>query len=162
MAATWLTLSGYFKPMLLGLGVISIALVVWMAQRMRILDGETVPYVTIPQTLVHFTWLFGEIVKANIAVVKAVLSPGMEISPTLVRVPTPQKTDIGRVMFANSITLTPGTVSVEMNNDHILVHALLSEMAAPEDFAEMGERAAWAIGETEDPVAFAQDGQASS
>ena len=105
------------------------------------------PYLTIPQTLAYFAWLFIEIIKANIAVVRAVLSPDMAVSPTLVRIPTPQKTDIGKVMFANSITLTPGTVSVDIQDDHILVHALLSEMSDPSDFAEMAERAAWAIGE---------------
>jgi len=95
---------------------------------MRILDAETAPYATIFQTLIYFRWLFVEIVKANIAVVRAVLSPNMAVSPTLTRIPTPQKTDIGRVVFANSITLTPGTVSVDVQDDHILVHALLSEI----------------------------------
>ena len=114
---------------------------------MRILDGETAPYVTTPQTLSYFGWLFSEIIKANIAVVKAVMSPNLAVSPTLVRIPTPQKTDIGKVMFAYSITLTPGTVSVDIQDDHILVHALLSEMSEPADFAEMAERSAWAIGE---------------
>jgi len=114
---------------------------------MRILDHETAPYGTIPQTLSYFTWLFIEIIKANIAVVRAVLSPNLEISPTMTKIPTPQKSDIGKVMFANSITLTPGTVSVSMEDDHILVHALLSEMSAPEDFTDMGKRSAWAIGE---------------
>ena len=117
---------------------------------MRILDGETAPYFTTPQTLVYFRWLFGEIIKANIAVVRAVLSPNLTVSPTLVRIPTPQKTDIGKVMFANSITLTPGTVSVDVQDDHILVHALLSEMSDPADFAEMAERSAWSIGENID------------
>ncbi|WP_409433461.1 Na+/H+ antiporter subunit E [Litorimonas sp. RW-G-Af-16] len=147
LAATWLTLSGYFKPMLLTLGVISIFLVITMSVRMRIMDDETAPYMTLPQTLSYFVWLFMEIVKANVAVVRAVMSPNMEISPTLTKIPLPQESDIAKVMFANSITLTPGTVSVEMNDDHILVHALLNEMSAPEDFAEMGERSAWAIGE---------------
>jgi len=114
---------------------------------MRILDGETAPYLTTLQTVSYFGWLFIEIIKANIAVVRAVLSPELAVSPTLTRIPTPQKTDIGKVMFANSITLTPGTVSVDIQDDHILVHALLSEMSAPEDFAEMAERSAWAIGE---------------
>ena len=136
--------------MLLTLGVISIVLTVWIAKRMRILDGETAPYITTPQTLVYFGWLFLEIIKANIAVVKAVLSPDMAVSPTLTRIPTPQKTDIGKVMFANSITLTPGTVSIDIQDDHILVHALLSEMSDPDDFAEMAERSAWAIGENVD------------
>ena len=119
---------------------------------MRILDGETAPYFTTLQTLVYFRWLFGEIIKANLAVVRAVLSPGLNVSPTLVRIPTPQNTDIGKVMFANSITLTPGTVSVDIQDDHILVHALLSEMSDPADFVDMAERSAWAIGEDIDVV----------
>jgi multicomponent Na+:H+ antiporter subunit E len=150
LATTWMVLSGYFKPLLLTLGVISIVLTVWIARRMRIIDAETVPYLTIPQTLVYFTWLFKEIIKANIAVVRAVLSPDLTVSPTLTRIPTPQKTDIGKVMFANSITLTPGTVSVDIQDDHILVHALLSEMSDPSDFDDMAERSAWAIGEAID------------
>ena len=136
--------------MLLSLGVISIILTVWIAKRMRILDGETVPYLTIPQTLAYFCWLFVEIIKANIAVVRAVMAPDLKISPTLTKIPTPQKTDIGTVMFANSITLTPGTISVDIQDDYILVHALLSEMADPADFAEMAERSAWSIGENID------------
>ena len=136
--------------MLLTLGVISIVLTIWIAKRMRILDSETAPYSTVFQGLIYFVWLFAEIVKANIAVVRAVLSPDMTVSPTLTRIPTPQKTDIGRVMFANSITLTPGTVSVDVQDDHILVHALLSEMSDPDDFAEMSNRSAWAIGEDVD------------
>ena len=136
--------------MLLTLGAISIVLTLWIAKRMRILDSETAPYSTVFQTVSYFAWLFVEIVKANLAVVKAVLSPNLTVSPTMTRIPTPQKTDIGRVMFANSITLTPGTVSVDVQDDHILVHALLSEMANPDDFADMSERSAWAIGEDVD------------
>jgi len=146
MVAAWLTLSGYFIPMILTFGAISVAIVVWMCRRMNILDGETVPYMTIPQTVSYFVWLFAEIVKANMQVVKAVLSPDLEVSPTLVKIPLNTDADIAETMFANSITLTPGTVSVDMQPDHILVHALLEEMSAPEDFSEMEKRAAWAVG----------------
>ncbi len=146
MVAAWLTLSGYFIPMILTFGVISIAIVVWMCRRMGILDGETVPYLSILQTLSYFVWLFVEIVKANMQVVKAVLSPDLEVSPTLVKIPLNTDVDIAETMFANSITLTPGTVSVDMQPDYILVHALLEEMSAPEDFTEMEKRAAWAVG----------------
>ena len=146
MIAAWLTLSGYFIPMILTFGVISIAIVVWMCRRMDILDAETVPYMTLPLTLVYFRWLFVEIVKANVQVVKAVLSPDLEVSPTLVKIPLNTNIDIAETMFANSITLTPGTVSVDMQPDHILVHALLEEMSAPEDFAEMEKLSAWAVG----------------
>ena len=147
LAVTWLTLSGYFKPMLLILGVFSIGFVVWLCKRMKIMDVETVPYETMPRVLRYFIWLFIEIVKANMQVVKAVINPNLEVSPTLVHVPAPQKTAIGRSVFANSITLTPGTVSVDVGCDEILVHALLSEMSNPDDFREMGQRSAWSIGE---------------
>jgi len=147
LVAIWLTLSGYFKVMLLTLGVVSIAIVVWMCARMKILDVETVPYATSPKAMSYFSWLFKEIVKANMQVVKAVLSPDMEVSPTMTKIPLNSDSDISKTMFANSITLTPGTVSVDMQDDHILVHALLKEMSKPADFKEMGERAAWSVGE---------------
>ena len=146
MVAAWLTLSGYFIPMILTFGAISIAIVVWMCRRMGILDGETVPYLSLLPTTSYFVWLFIEIVKANVQVVKAVLSPDLEVSPTLVKIPLNTDIDIAETMFANSITLTPGTVSVDMEPDHILVHALLEEMSAPEDFTEMEKRSAWAVG----------------
>ena len=146
MVAAWLTLSGYFIPMILTFGAISIVLVVWMCRRMGILDGETVPYLSLLPTTSYFVWLFIEIVKANVQVVKAVLSPDLEVSPTLVKIPLNTDIDIAETMFANSITLTPGTVSVDMEPDHILVHALLEEMSAPEDFTEMEKRSAWAVG----------------
>jgi len=78
--------------------------------------------------------------------VKAVLKPDLEVSPTLVKIPLNTDVDIAETMFANSITLTPGTVAVDMQPDHILVHALLEEMSAPEGFSEMEERSAWAVG----------------
>jgi len=147
MAAYWLGLSGYFKPMLLTLGAISIVLVIGLCMRMKILDRETVPYLTLLQTISYFAWLGREIIKANVAVVRTVLRPDMEITPKLIKVPTPNPSDIGKTMFANSITLTPGTVSVDIDENHILVHALISEMANPADFKDMGERAGWAVGE---------------
>ena len=100
-----------------------------------------------PQTLIYFGWLFVEIIKANVAVVRAVMNPDLEVSPTLVKIPAGGKSDIAKTMFANSITLTPGTVSVNVEDDHILVHALLSEMSEPEDFDEMADRSAWAVGD---------------
>lgn len=147
LAATWLALSGYFIPLILTLGVISIAFVLWMCARMNILDRETVPYLSLLQSVSYFFWLFSEIVKANVQVVKAVLSPDIEVSPTLTKIPYANEADTAKTMFANSITLTPGTVTMNLEDDHILVHALLKEMSKPSDFVEMGNRSAWAIGE---------------
>lgn len=143
----WMALSGFFTGMLLTLGGISIVLTLWLCARMKILDHETAPYLFILPTLSYFVWLGKEIYTANIAVVRAVLNPDMTVSPTMVRVPLLRRTDIGATMFANSITLTPGTVSVEMDEDSIVVHALLSEMAVADDFTEMGQRSGFSVGE---------------
>lgn len=150
MVLFWLGMSGYFKPMLLILGTVSVVTVLFLCARMKIFDVETAPYLYIPKTLAYFTWLGGEIFKANITVVKAVLSPDMAVSPTMVKVPNRRNTDMGAAMFGNSITLTPGTVSVAISDDHILVHALLEEMAEPTDFLEMSERSGWSVGEVLD------------
>jgi len=91
LTTTWLTLSSYFTPMLLTLGGISIFLTLWIAKRMRILDSETAPYATVIQGIIYFAWLFVEIIKANLTVVRAVLSPDMQVSPTMTRIPTPQR-----------------------------------------------------------------------
>ncbi len=148
LAVYWLALSGYFhEPLILAFGVISILLVIGLCVRMKIMDEETVPYLNAHKTFIYFFWLGKEIVKANVQVVKAVLSPDMEVSPTMVKVPCDPKTEIGKTMFGNSITLTPGTVTVEMSEDEILVHALLEEMSDSDSFAEMARRSARAIGE---------------
>lgn len=147
LALFWISLSGYFTGMLLTLGVISILLVLGLCWRMKIIDSETAPYLNLPATMKYFVWLSGEIVKANMAVIRAVLKPDMEISPSIVKVPAGQSTDIGKTMFANSITLTPGTVSMAINDDEIIVHALLSEMTDLEAFDEMGARSAVSVGE---------------
>lgn len=136
----WFTLSGYFDHTVLYVcGAISIGLVLGLMVRMKLLDDETVPYLH-GKTIGYFFWLFKEIVKANMTVVKAVLSPEMEISPSVFKVDMKQSTDIGRTVFANSITLTPGTISVEMCEGEIMVHALLDEMTDLDGFAEMSER----------------------
>ena len=144
----WFSLSGYFdKTLLLILGAISIGLVLFLVKRMNIMDAETVPYGHTPRMLGYLVWLFKEIVKANVEVVRAVMSPELEVNPSLVKIPSSPNTEMGKTAFANSITLTPGTVSVEMTENEILVHALLSDMSDPDGFVEMGERSARAMGE---------------
>jgi len=147
MSAYWLSMSGYFKPILLILGGISVSCVVFLIARMKIMDEETVPYLYMAKTLSYFMWLFREIAKANMDVVKAVLRPELDVTPGLIKVKAGQSTDMGKTMFANSITLTPGTVSVTVDNDEILVHALLSDKVNVEDFDEMGLRSAWSVGD---------------
>jgi len=126
----WLLLSGYFEPLLLGLGLASVVLTVFLAKRMNVIDHESYPLHLSSRFPAFFGYIFREIVNANIDVSKRILKPGGKISPQLVEIPVPQRTDLGRVIYANSITLTPGTVSVELTKDKVIVHALTREAAA--------------------------------
>jgi multicomponent Na+:H+ antiporter subunit E len=117
-------MSGIFEPLILILGVFSCALVVAIAVRMDVIDHEAVPVHLTFKVLMYWPWLLWEIVKANIDVTKRVLGFA-DISPTMVRIKATQKTDLGIVIFANSITLTPGTISIDVDEEgYILVHAL--------------------------------------
>jgi len=117
-------MSGIFEPLILILGVFSCALVVVIAMRMDVIDREAVPVHLTFKVLLYWPWLLWEIVKANIDVTKRVLGFA-DISPTMVRIKATQKTDLGIVIFANSITLTPGTISIDVDEEgYILVHAL--------------------------------------
>lgn len=117
-------MSGIFEPLILILGVFSCALVVVIAVRMDVIDHEAVPVHLTFKVLLYWPWLLWEIVKANIDVTKRVLGFA-DISPTMVRIKATQKTDLGIVIFANSITLTPGTISIDVDEEgYILVHAL--------------------------------------
>ena len=136
----WLLLSGHFDPLLLILGVASCAVVIAITMRMDVVDHEGHPIHLSWRAIWYWPWLAMEIVKANIDVVRCVLSPRLPISPTLIRLEASQKSDLGIVVYANSITLTPGTVSVDVEPGHILVHALMREGAEALRQGEMDRR----------------------
>lgn len=121
----WLVMSGYFTPFLLSMGLASAIAVVWLAHRMDVVDHEGHPVHLTPRALLsYWPWLIREILKSGWAVTRIILDPRLPISPTLVRFRPTQKTDVGLTTHANSITLTPGTISVEVGRDALLVHAL--------------------------------------
>jgi len=124
LGALWWLLSGQTKPLLLGFGVASVAIVVWLARRMEVVDHESHPVHLSGQLARFWAMLVREITVSNIDVVRAILSPGPPIQPHFLRVRTRQPTDLGKVILANSITLTPGTVTVDVRGDELLVHAL--------------------------------------
>jgi len=127
--AFWLLLSGYFTPFLLAAGVGSSLAVVWLAHRMGVLDAEGHPVRLIPRLLGYWAWLLKEILKSGWTVSLIILDPRLPISPTLVRFRPTQKTNVGRVVHANSITLTPGTITVEAAAGEFLVHGLTRDGA---------------------------------
>jgi multicomponent Na+:H+ antiporter subunit E len=120
----WLALSGHYTPFLLAMGVLSSALCVFVTIRMKLIDAETVPTQLRLSLLLYWLWLVVEIVKSNWDMARIILSRKMELGQQFVLVPTSQTTDMGRVIFANSITLTPGTVTVETAEHALLVHVV--------------------------------------
>lgn len=126
----WILLSGHFEPLLLGLGITSIVLTVFIAKRMELIDDEIYSLHLFSQLPSFFAYIFKEIVKANLDVIKRIIKPASNpISPQLITISMPKKSDIGRVIYANSVTLTPGTVSVELSKDKLTIHALTKEAA---------------------------------
>ena len=140
LALIWLGLSGFFQPLLLGLGLISCVGVVWIAHRMDVIDHEGHPIHLGFRILGYWVWLIREIVKSNIDVARRILNPALPIAPCLTIVKATQGSELGHVIFANSITLTPGTVSIVVDDRTILVHAVAKEMADDLQTGEMDRR----------------------
>ena len=139
--AFWLLLSGFFTAFLMLAGVVSALAVVLFGRRMDIADHEGHPVHLAPRALlVYWPWLIKEIVKSALQVASIILRPSLPISPTMVRIRCSQKTDVGRTVLANSITLTPGTISVVVGRDEFLVHALTRAGASELATGEMDRR----------------------
>lgn len=139
--AFWLLLSGYFTSFLMIAGGASALAVVLFARRMAVVDREGHPaHLGIPALISYWPWLIKEIVKSAWDVSKRILDPMLPISPTLTRFVPTQSSDLGLVIHANSITLTPGTISVEVAPGEFLVHALTREGAAGLAGSEMDKR----------------------
>lgn len=136
----WLLLSGHTEPLLLALGLGSALLVVLIAARMEVIDRESHPFHLTAKLPAYWAWLGWEIVKANFAVAKLILTPSLPISPTVVKVRASQPSELGQVVYANSITLTPGTVSMGLDEGQIEVHALTATMARELEAGDMDRR----------------------
>jgi multicomponent Na+:H+ antiporter subunit E len=140
LAVFWLLWSGKYQADMLAYGAISCALVVAACMRTGLLDRESLPFHMIFRSWVYLPWLLFEIVKSNIDVAKIILNPKLPMRPHILRTPTSQRTDVGRVTFANSITLTPGTITLAVREGEIVVHALADRFAERLDTGEMDRR----------------------
>lgn len=139
----WLVLSGHYTPFLLAVGVACTALVVYIALRMDVIDNEGVPMVHMTRhVFTYIPFFMGEILKSNWEATRVILSPSLPINPRLFKVRGLQRTDLGRMIFANSITLTPGTITVAIKGETFFVHALIGDSAEGMDEGEMNRRVA--------------------
>jgi len=141
----WFAMSGMTKPLIMAFGGISVVISFVLALRLNVIDGESSPYFRIYAFLAYWAWLLVEIAKANWRVIRACLKADLDINPALVRVKTVCRSNLAKTTFANSITLTPGTVTVEIEGDRMLVHALYEEDAEPSVFSGMDRRVARAV-----------------
>lgn len=142
LAVLWLLLSGmWWHAVITSFGAFSVVASVYMTIRFGVLDGEAAPFADLGRFGRYWVWLGGEIFKANIAVVKLSLAPDLNIKPVLTRVAVDEGSDLARTTYANSITLTPGTVTVEVEENGFLVHGLDESFADQEGFRDIGRRA---------------------
>jgi multicomponent Na+:H+ antiporter subunit E len=127
--AFWIALSGHYTPILVAAGAGSTVICVLAAIRMRTADAEGHPIERFAGALTYLPWLIGEIAKSGWAVTKIILHPRLPISPTMTIVRASQRTRVGVATYANSITLTPGTITVGVNGNDLTIHALVREGA---------------------------------
>ncbi len=125
----WLLLSGHYTTLLLTLGALSAIGTAAYARHMGILDSEGHPVQLAFRAIFYWPWLLLEIVKAALSVTRIILTPGLPIFPTMLKIRGSQKSALGINIYANSITLTPGTITVGVKGDYLTVHAITGENA---------------------------------
>ncbi len=136
----WLLLSGHFEPLLLSLGLISCIFVAWLTIKLNLLSPDSHALWFNLKLPTFLPWFFLEIVKSNLEVSWRILHPKLPISPTISSVPITKHNNIGKAVYANCITLTPGTYSLDINPDFIEVHSLTKNLAEGLDQDNMGKR----------------------
>jgi multicomponent Na+:H+ antiporter subunit E len=120
----WLILSGIYEPLILSFGVFSSLLVTYLAWRMDRVDRYTFSIGLTWRILGYVVWLVGEIFRSNLNVTRIILNPKLPISTIMVPFAAKMKSDLCRVIYANSITLTPGTITTGVDGDILRIHAL--------------------------------------
>ncbi len=140
LAVIWLLWSGHYTTLILSFGAASVLLVLWLCRRLQVLDEEGAPAHITLALVAYLPWLVKEIVLANLDVARRILDPRLPIQPQWVVTHSDQQSDLGLVLYANSITLTPGTVTVDIQGHSLLVHAIADDAATGLETDEMNRR----------------------
>jgi multicomponent Na+:H+ antiporter subunit E len=136
----WLALSGHYTTMLVAAGLASAVLCALAARRLRMLDVSGHPVHLLARVLSYHPWLVAEMLKSAWRVTKIVLHPRLPISPTITTVKASQATAAGIATYANSITLTPGTLTLGVSEGELVIHALTRADAIALEAGEMDRR----------------------
>lgn len=128
----WLILSGHFDLEHIVYGALSVLLVIWInsgIRRIPLRNGEHLSgsCIIIHRLFLYLFWLVWQIVKSGIYVAYLTLHPRMPINPMIVRFKSDLPNPLAKVILGNSITLTPGTLTVDIKENFFIVHALLDE-----------------------------------
>ncbi len=140
----WIIWSGKFDAFHLSLGIISSAFVTFMSHGLFI-ERKKVSTKIIAESIrfiKYVPWLLYQIILSNIHVASLVLSPKMPIEPKIIKYKTKLKSDIALVTFANSITLTPGTITADIIDGEYIVHTLSRKVADDLMSGEMEDKVA--------------------
>ena len=140
----WLLMSGHYNLLIVSLGIISSAFCVYVAKRGKLIDEEGLPIFFMPRLLNYLIWLFKEILKSNLSTAQVIINGKVE--PETFTVKTSQVTDVAKVTYANSITLTPGTVTTKIQKGVFEVHALNSDFGNDVRTNEMDKKVTWLEG----------------
>lgn len=129
LALLWWILSGYTKPLLVSLGIVSILFTTFMSYRMRVVDDESHPIHVSFKLLRLWAHLLWSIISSNIMVASMILGFRRDLRPQIVTGPVRQKSELGRVVLANSVTLSPGSITLDIRDDFIVAHAINDQSA---------------------------------
>lgn len=146
LMAIWLLMSGHYTVLVTGLGVVSVLFCTFMARRINADDEEGLPLFMLGRLPQYIIWLMREIIVSNIDTARIILFG--QPDPVVFRVPASQKTAAGITTYANSITLTPGTVTMDIDDKGFIVHALTEEMADGVRSGDMDKRVSVVEGQT--------------
>lgn len=146
----WLVLSGHFDALHLAFGLVCSALVAQLSSDLLLTERPSRRLLAATWGAVRFMpWLLYEIVVANVHVVYLVCRPG-RLRPQIVRFRTHLRGDLARVFLGNAITLTPGTITLDIDGDEFIVHAVSDVSAASLRTGEMERRIGRALKQSED------------
>lgn len=140
LVVAWLLWSGIYKPIVLGLGAFSCVLTLFLARRMGFFAHSSELVGMIRRLPGFWFWLARDIVASSWKVSRLVLRPSLSIQPTVVELDAGDLGEMGQTILGNSITLSPGTVTVDIDEGRLLVHCILEEDARALSRGELCDR----------------------
>ena len=151
----WLVLSPKWDPFHLTLGALTACVVALLSERLIVQsppiaepDGRTLLWMPWHRFALYVPWLAVRVVVASLQVTYLLLHPRLPVSPRVLRIRARYPHTLARLTLANSITLTPGTVTLDVDGDEFLVHALTESAGRDLERSTMPDRVAWLYGVT--------------